>query len=88
MLRYCLVFTGVVVYDYDLRIGWGKAVSLPASALPPPPPGQMAVRPKELRTVDSGSSSASVVWSDQAAGGPQGENSSISGQNSEVVSAP
>ncbi|CAI5480552.1 unnamed protein product [Closterium sp. Yama58-4] len=38
----------MVVYEYEIRIGWGKAVSLPASALPAPPPGQMAVRPKEL----------------------------------------
>ncbi|KAH9291274.1 hypothetical protein KI387_043539 [Taxus chinensis] len=38
---------GVVIYDYELRIGWGKSVSLPSQALPAPPPGQMAVRTKE-----------------------------------------
>eukprot|EP00249_Psilotum_nudum_P024568 c29224_g1_i6 orf=624-3824(-) len=42
---------GVVVYEYDLRIGWGKAISLPSQALPAPPPGQMAVRSKEGGTV-------------------------------------
>ncbi len=45
---FILVFTGVIVYDYELRIGWGKAVSLPAQALPAPPPGQMAIRAKEV----------------------------------------
>ncbi|KAL7601417.1 hypothetical protein Lser_V15G21482 [Lactuca serriola] len=37
---------GVIVYDYELNIGWGKLVSLPAS-----PPGQMAIRSKEGATV-------------------------------------
>lgn len=41
-------FAGVVVYDYELKIGWGKAVSLPAQALPAPPPGHMAIRSKEV----------------------------------------
>nr|XP_024363567.1 protein RRC1-like isoform X3 [Physcomitrium patens] len=41
---------GIIVYDYELRIGWGKSVSLPAQALPAPPPGQMAVRAKEVVT--------------------------------------
>nr|CAD1840199.1 unnamed protein product [Ananas comosus var. bracteatus] len=27
---------GVVVYEYELKIGWGKSVSLPAQALPAP----------------------------------------------------
>ena len=40
--------TGIIVYEYELRIGWGKSVSLPAQALPAPPPGQMAVRAKEV----------------------------------------
>lgn len=40
---------GIIVYEYELRIGWGKSVSLPAQALPAPPPGQMAVRAKEVR---------------------------------------
>lgn len=39
---------GIIVYEYELRIGWGKSVSLPAQALPAPPPGQMAVRAKEV----------------------------------------
>jgi U2-associated protein SR140 len=42
------MFAGVIVYEYELRIGWGKAVSLPAQALPAPPPGQMAIRAKEV----------------------------------------
>lgn len=46
------ILAGVVVYEYELRIGWGKAVALPAQALPAPPPGQMAVRPKEVRRED------------------------------------
>ncbi|CAM6026590.1 unnamed protein product [Sphagnum balticum] len=69
---------GVIVYDYELRIGWGKAVSLPAQALPAPPPGQMAIRAKEGATVSN------VAWSGRAAPSPQ----SVSGQNSEVVVTP
>ncbi|XP_020102910.1 protein RRC1-like isoform X2 [Ananas comosus] len=42
---------GVVVYEYELKIGWGKSVSLPAQALPAPPPGHMAIRNKEGGTV-------------------------------------
>ncbi|KAF5178342.1 Rrc1 [Thalictrum thalictroides] len=42
---------GVVVYEYELKIGWGKSVSLPGQALPAPPPGQMAIRSKEGGTV-------------------------------------
>ncbi|KAL5725955.1 Protein rrc1 [Ranunculus cassubicifolius] len=42
---------GVVVYEYELKIGWGKSVSLPGQALPAPPPGQMAIRSKEGATV-------------------------------------
>lgn len=49
VLKTILFHEGVVVYEYELRIGWGKAVALPAQALPAPPPGQMAVRPKEVR---------------------------------------
>jgi U2-associated protein SR140 len=56
---------GVIVYDYELRIGWGKAVSLPAQALPAPPPGQMAIRAKEGATVSN------VAWSGRAAPSPQ-----------------
>ncbi len=41
-------FTGVVVYEYELKIGWGKSVALPSQALPAPPPGQMAIRSKEV----------------------------------------
>lgn len=43
--------TGIIVYEYELRIGWGKSVSLPAQALPAPPPGQMAVRAKEVNSI-------------------------------------
>ncbi|WOK95045.1 protein RRC1 [Canna indica] len=42
---------GVVVYEYELKIGWGKSVALPAQALPAPPPGHMAIRNKEGNTV-------------------------------------
>ncbi|XP_010233907.1 protein RRC1 isoform X3 [Brachypodium distachyon] len=42
---------GVVVYDYELKIGWGKSVALPSQALPAPPPGHMAIRNKEGSTV-------------------------------------
>ncbi|CAM8969450.1 unnamed protein product [Rhodiola kirilowii] len=42
---------GVVVYDYELKVGWGKSVSLPSQALPAPPPGHMAIRSKEGNTV-------------------------------------
>lgn len=41
---------GVVVYEYELKIGWGKSVSLPSQALPAPPPGHMAIRSKEVGT--------------------------------------
>ncbi|KAG0584627.1 hypothetical protein KC19_3G223800 [Ceratodon purpureus] len=69
---------GIIVYDYELRIGWGKSVSLPAQALPAPPPGQMAVRAKE------GATASTVAWS-----GPGGPSmSSISGQNAELVVTP
>ncbi|CAL9229878.1 unnamed protein product [Arabidopsis halleri] len=40
---------GIIVYEYELKIGWGKAASLPSQALPAPPPGHMAIRSKELR---------------------------------------
>lgn len=42
---------GLVVCEYELKIGWGKSVSLPTQALPAPPPGQMAIRSKEGGTV-------------------------------------
>uniref|UniRef100_A0ACD5U588 Uncharacterized protein n=1 Tax=Avena sativa TaxID=4498 RepID=A0ACD5U588_AVESA len=38
---------GVFLYDYELKIGWGKSVALPSQALPAPPPGEMAIRSKE-----------------------------------------
>lgn len=41
-------WVGINVYGYDLKIGWGKSVSLPSQALPVPPPGQMAIRNKEV----------------------------------------
>uniref|UniRef100_A0A0E0CGN6 RRM domain-containing protein n=2 Tax=Oryza TaxID=4527 RepID=A0A0E0CGN6_9ORYZ len=40
---------GVVVYDYELKLGWGKSVALPSQALPAPPPGHMAIRNKEAQ---------------------------------------
>ena len=46
---FCL--TGVVVYEYELKIGWGKSVALPSQALPAPPPGHMAIRSKEVGIV-------------------------------------
>ncbi|XP_057549682.1 protein RRC1-like isoform X1 [Amaranthus tricolor] len=42
---------GVIVYDNELKMGWGKSVSLPSQALPAPPPGHMAIRSKEGSTV-------------------------------------
>ncbi|KAL3650932.1 Protein rrc1 [Castilleja foliolosa] len=66
---------GVVVYEYELKIGWGKSVSLPSQALPAPPPGQMAIRSKE---------GATVILS-----GPSGPPvTSIPSQNSELVLTP
>ncbi|KAK3147370.1 hypothetical protein QOZ80_3BG0281550 [Eleusine coracana subsp. coracana] len=66
---------GVVVYDYELKIGWGKSVALPSQALPAPPPGQMAIRNKEGGT---------VILS--GPGGPPV--TSITPQNSELVLTP
>ncbi|TVU32838.1 hypothetical protein EJB05_24597 [Eragrostis curvula] len=66
---------GVVVYDYELKIGWGKSVALPSQALPAPPPGQMAIRNKE---------GATVILS--GPGGPPV--TSITPQNSELVLTP
>ena len=43
--------TGVILYEYEVKLGWGKAVALPAQALPAPPPGQMAVRSKEVSNI-------------------------------------
>ncbi|PTQ29277.1 hypothetical protein MARPO_0144s0002 [Marchantia polymorpha] len=74
---------GVVVYEYELRIGWGKAVALPAQALPAPPPGQMAVRPKELDLLQ-GATASNVAWS--GPGAPPAP--TVSGQNAEVVVTP
>ena len=36
------------MYEYELKTGWGKSVALPSQALPAPPPGQMAIRSKEV----------------------------------------
>lgn len=41
--------SGVIVYDYELKIGWGKSVALPSQALPAPPPGHMAIRNQEVQ---------------------------------------
>ncbi|KAL3844071.1 hypothetical protein ACJIZ3_001474 [Penstemon smallii] len=66
---------GVVVYEYELKIGWGKSVSLPSQALPAPPPGHMAIRSKE---------GATVILS-----GPSGPPiTSIPSQKSELVLTP
>ncbi|XP_058067745.1 protein RRC1-like isoform X2 [Magnolia sinica] len=66
---------GVVVYEYELKIGWGKSVSLPSQALPAPPPGHMAIRSKEGGT---------VILS-----GPDGPPvTSVPNQNSELVLTP
>ncbi|VFQ66734.1 unnamed protein product [Cuscuta campestris] len=66
---------GVIVYEYELKIGWGKSVSLPSQALPAPPPGHMAIRSKE---------GATVILS-----GPAGPPvTSVPSQNSELVLTP
>ncbi|KAH7840765.1 hypothetical protein Vadar_021298 [Vaccinium darrowii] len=66
---------GVVVYEYELKMGWGKSVALPSQALPAPPPGQMAIRSKEGGTVIlSGPSGPPVT--------------SVPSQNSELVLTP
>nr|DAD29598.1 TPA_asm: hypothetical protein HUJ06_031066 [Nelumbo nucifera] len=66
---------GVVVYEYELKIGWGKSVSLPAQALPAPLPGHMAIRSKEGGT---------VILS-----GPDGPPvTSVTNQSSELVLTP
>ncbi|CAN0860578.1 Protein RRC1 [Linum grandiflorum] len=66
---------GVIVYEYELKIGWGKSVALPSQALPAPPPGQMAIRSKE---------GATVILS-----GPSGPPvTSIPHRNSELVLTP
>ncbi|KAH6782174.1 RNA recognition motif protein [Perilla frutescens var. frutescens] len=66
---------GVVVYEYELKIGWGKSVSLPSQALPAPPPGHMAIRSME---------GATVILS-----GPSGPPvTAVPSQNSELVLTP
>ncbi|XP_019446970.1 PREDICTED: protein RRC1-like isoform X1 [Lupinus angustifolius] len=66
---------GVVVYEYELKVGWGKSVSLPSQALPAPPPGHMAIRSKEGNTVIlSGPSGPPVT--------------SVPNQNAELVLTP
>ncbi|XP_030468750.2 protein RRC1 isoform X1 [Syzygium oleosum] len=66
---------GVVVYEYELKIGWGKSVALPSQALPAPPPGHMAIRSKE---------GATVILS-----GPSGPPvTAVPAQNSELVLTP
>ncbi|CAN8256694.1 unnamed protein product [Cochlearia groenlandica] len=66
---------GVIVYDTELKIGWGKAVALPSQALPAPPPGHMAIRSKEgCNLVFSGISGPPIT--------------SVPNQNSELVHTP
>lgn len=69
----------MVLYEYELRIGWGKAVSLPSNALPAPPPGQMAVRPKEFDVHGN----AAIAWSEP--GGGAAASLGLTGLNTEVV---
>ncbi|CAI9266014.1 unnamed protein product [Lactuca saligna] len=66
---------GVIVYDYELNIGWGKLVSLPSQSLPASPPGQMAIRSKEGATVILSCPSGPPV-------------TSVPSQNSELVLTP
>ncbi|KAG7550229.1 ENTH/VHS [Arabidopsis thaliana x Arabidopsis arenosa] len=66
---------GIIVYEYELKIGWGKAVSLPSQALPAPPPGHMAIRSKEgCNLIFSGTSGPPIT--------------SVPNQNSELVLTP
>ncbi|KAK1400533.1 hypothetical protein POM88_000138 [Heracleum sosnowskyi] len=59
----------------ELKIGWGKSVSLPSQAVPAPPPGHMAIRSKEGATVFlSGPSGATM--------------SSVPSQKSQLVLTP
>ena len=74
------VWADMVVYEYELRIGWGKAVSLPSNALPAPPPGQMAVIPKEFDVHGN----AAIAWSEP--GGGAAAALGLTGLNTEVVS--
>lgn len=48
MSNYIIYLSGIVVYDFELNLGWGKSISLPSQALPAPPPGHMAIRSKEV----------------------------------------
>ncbi|XVF89418.1 hypothetical protein PTKIN_Ptkin19aG0128900 [Pterospermum kingtungense] len=54
---------GIVVYEYELKIGWGKSVALPSQALPAPPPGQMAIRSKEVGYVLCKRWFCNLIWS-------------------------
>ncbi|KAK9689689.1 hypothetical protein RND81_09G075200 [Saponaria officinalis] len=65
---------GVIVYEYELKMGWGKSVALPSQALPAPPPGQMAIRSKEGGTVILSGSGTPVA--------------PVPNQNSELVLTP
>ncbi|ESQ41030.1 hypothetical protein EUTSA_v10012641mg [Eutrema salsugineum] len=66
---------GIIVYDNELKIGWGKAVALPSQALPAPPPGHMAIRSKEgCNLIFSGTSGPPIT--------------SVPNQNSELVLTP
>ncbi|KAK2659076.1 hypothetical protein Ddye_005609 [Dipteronia dyeriana] len=69
---------GVVVYEYELKIGWGKSVALPSQALPAPPPGHMAIRSKEGSTV--------ILSGPSGPSGPPV--TSVPSQNSELVLTP
>nr|CAD1840232.1 unnamed protein product [Ananas comosus var. bracteatus] len=76
---------GVVVYEYELKIGWGKSVSLPAQALPAPPPGHMAIRNKEKYLCSFAFSSGGTV----IISGPDGPPvTSVTTPNSELVLTP
>jgi U2-associated protein SR140 len=66
---------GIIVYEYELKIGWGKVVFLPSQALPAPPPGHMAIRSKE---------GCNLIFS-VTSGPPM---NSVPNQNSELVLTP
>ncbi|KAJ0029851.1 hypothetical protein Pint_12523 [Pistacia integerrima] len=76
---------GVVVYEYELKIGWGKSVALPSQALPAPPPGQMAIRSKEVCYAFSRTLKGATVILSGPSGPPV---TSVPNQNSELVLTP
>lgn len=45
------MYIHVMVYEYELEIGWGKSISLSSQSLHAPPPGHMAMRSKEVNVI-------------------------------------